>query len=323
MTMTTIDWHGLRACVLENERLRAVVLPTIGAKIASIFDKQAQHEWLIQPTSLPPQPEIPYGTPFDKFEIYGWDEMFPTIIAGSYPEEGPYQDAFLPDHGEVWPLTWRRETSAFDALTLSVNGRALPYRLVRTLSFDGLDALRLHYTVTNTGAKDLIALWAAHPMFAVDAQTEIVLPSSVQQVYNVHAMAPWGEHGLLYEWPNARTPDGRTWDLRRIGPPTLRDCRKFYVPPEQPVGWAGLRQIDSGAWLRLEWDGDVLPYLGIWVDEGIWAASSTVALEPTDGFYDSLTTAYDHKRILRLRSGDTRFWDVTLRLNSGSAPIDR
>ena len=323
MNITTTDWHGLRAYVLESERLRAVVLPTMGAKFASLVDKHTQREWLLQPASLPPQREIPYGTPFDRFEIYGWDEMFPTLHDGNYPEDGPYLNAFLPDHGEVWPLAWLRETSGFDKLALSVNGRVLPYRLVRTVAFDGPDALRLHYTVTNTGAKDFIYLWAPHPLFAVDAQTEIVLPSSVEQVVNVHAMAPWGAHGLRYAWPNARTLDGRTWDLRRVGPTTLRDCRKFYVPPEQSVDWAGLRQSDCGAWLRLEWDSSALPYLGIWIDEGIWATAPTVTLEPTNGFYDSLTMASDNHRIQRLSAGETRFWDVTVRLNNGSAPIEK
>ncbi len=321
MTLTATDWHGFHAYTLENDQLRVVILPTLGAKVASIFDRKAEREWLVQPLS--PQHEIPYGTAFDKFEMYAWDEMFPTIIAGEYPAEGPYKGAFLPDHGEVWPLPWLRESSASDALALSVNGRALPYRLVRTASLDGPDGLRLHYTVTNTGAKAFSYLWAAHPLFAVDSATEIVLPPSVVEVYNVHAMAPWGDHGRRYDWPRAQTDDGKTWDLRRVGPVTLKDCRKVYVPPEQPIDWAGLRQTDSGAWLRLEWNSSALPYLGLWIDEGIYATAPAVALEPTNGFYDGLATAYENGRTQQLKPGETRFWDVIVRLNNGSAPIEK
>jgi hypothetical protein len=85
--------------------------------------------------------------------------------------------------------------------------------------------------------------------------------------------------------------------LRRVGSPALKTCRKFYVPPELSVSWAGFRQLDSSAWLRMDWDAGKLPYLGLWIDEGSYATVSAVALEPTNAFYDGVTIAYKNNRI--------------------------
>src|SRR5574341_1235739 len=112
-------------------------------------------------------------------------------------------------------------------------------------------------------------------------------------------------HGTRHAFPYPKTKDGKSWDLRRIGPASLKDCRKFNIPPELAVSWCGLRQIDSGAWLRMDWDTRNLPYLGIWIDEGTYATVPTVALEPSHGFYDALTRAYNNKRIASLPAGET------------------
>jgi galactose mutarotase-like enzyme len=319
MSLTAIEWNGFPAYAIESDQLRVVTLPTMGAKLVSIYDKQAQREWLTQPKA--PQHEIPYGTIFDKFEMYAWDEMFPTIHVVDYPEDGPYKGVPLPDHGEVWPIAWTREGNAADELTLGVDGRVLPYHLTRTASVAGQDAVRLSYSATNTGSAPFACLYAAHPLFAVDDQTQIILPHNVKEVYNVALWPAWGERGRRYAWPNAQTDNGKVWDLRHIGPTSLKDGRKVYVSPEQRIDWAGLRQSDSGAWMRLEWDGDKLPYLGLWIDEGIYVRAA--ALEPTDGFYDEPVTALANGKIRHLQPGDTRTWDITIRVNSGSAPIEK
>jgi galactose mutarotase-like enzyme len=323
MTITSIResaWHNLSAWTLENDAMRVVIVPKLGAKIASIYDKRVKREWLIPPTHTPIRP-IPYAASFSDYDMNAWDEMFPTIIPVSYPVDGAYKGRMLPDHGEVWALPWAKESGGPGELVLSVHGIALPYRLERAASLESPSTLRLRYSVTNLGSETMPYLWAAHPLFAVDEQTEIVLPSQVSEVYNVHNRDPWGEHGRCYPWPKATTDDTNNWDLSHIGPAILKDCRKFYVKPELPVGWAGLRQRDTGAWLRLNWDSAKLPYLGIWIDEGTYATVPTVALEPTNGFYDGLTTAYNNQQISQLAPAEFHQWSVNVRLDDGQNEI--
>ncbi len=319
MTPVKSKWHNFDAYVLENDAMRVIIVPERGAKIASIFDKRINREWLIQPTRFP-VPVVPYRADYLPYDMNSWDEMFPTIVTDTYPVEGKYRGNPLPDHGEVWALAWSASTDGH-TLTVTVEGRALPYRLSRKATLESTATLRLDYSVANTGDETLYYLWAAHPLYAMDLQTEIVLPPEVNELYNVHEIPPWGAHGRRYAYPHPETSDGKQWDLRRVGSPALNTCRKFYVPPELSVSWAGFRQLDSGAWLRMDWDAGKLPYLGLWIDEGAYATVSTVALEPTNAFYDGVTIAYNNNRIATLATGETATWAVTVWLDDGENPI--
>ncbi|MFZ4813925.1 MAG: hypothetical protein ACOYL5_05265 [Phototrophicaceae bacterium] len=310
--MTLVDWHGYPAVQLENNQVQVVIVPELGAKIASLVDKTADHEWLAPPTH-PVRPRV-YGDPFTEHDLAGWDEMFPTID----PCPSPHDPAvMLPDHGEVWAQPWQG-LDPKDTLHLSVVGKALPYHLKRSAWLEGT-TLVLSYHAENLSAAPMPYLWAAHPLAAVDAHTQIVLPDAVHEVIQVldnHDI--WGAAGTRYTWPNATTADGRVWDLRAVGEATLHDCRKFYIPPESSIDWAMLRQRDTGAFLRLSWDKNALPYLGIWIDEGTYSRFSTIALEPTNGYFDALDRAYTAGRCAVLPPHGSAYWELQLTVGRGA-----
>lgn len=323
--VAAVRWHELPALTLETAAVQVVVVPELGGKIVSLLDKHSGREWL-----LPPQRAYAQGAArragFVEQDMSGWDEMFPTINAGAYPVHGTHNGALLPDHGEVWSAAWAHDTDNADAIALSVQGQALPYTLARTIRGVAENALRLEYEVVNTGAETLYALWAAHPQFVVDDATRIVLPRSVTQVVNVLATDELPEDEQLYDWTEAVTPAGEKLPLDRVRPDAVRKHRKFYLPPEQPAGWvglwqaAGLQQADGGAWLRLAWDVASVPYLGVWVDERSYNTSLTVALEPSTGYYDSLTRAWQNGRVMELPPNVPYRWALEVSLGVGAFP---
>jgi galactose mutarotase-like enzyme len=300
---------------LESDVLRVVVVPALGAKIVSLFDKRVEHEWLVAP--MRPLQPVAYGSRFIDQDMSGWDECLPTINACPYPAAGPFAGAGLPDHGEVWALPWRPVADAPDALALAVNGRALPYRFQRTIRFAAPDSLQFDYRITNTGGAAVEYLWAAHPQFTCDEETTIVLPPAVTEVYNVVTDGHWGAAGQRYPWPVAFAQNGERYQLDCIGAATRHDCRKFYLPPESSVTWATLVDYCRGFGLRMTWNAAELPYLGIWVDEGAINRVSTVALEPTNGFYDSLTIAHQNGQMRMLEAGETQRWQIGVILTTG------
>ena len=320
MSLQETTWNDLPAFSLESDAMHVVIVPQQGGKIASLVDKRTGREWLIQPTELP-IPSIPYGAPYIDHDVNSWDEMFPTIVECPYPVDGAYKGNHLPDHGEIWAMAWDVIETESDTLGLRVSGRALPYTLIRRAHLTSPDVLELRYEVQNTGDEALYYLWAAHPLFAVDTQTQIVLPEQVTELVNVHDVPPWGAHGNRYAFPHPQTNDGKDWDLRRIGPAELVDCRKFFVPPEVRVDWAGLRQDDNGSWLKLSWDAGQNPYLGLWIDEGTYVKVPTAAPEPMNGYYDSLETAYRNQQVASLEPGETARWNLRVELNDGTRPI--
>lgn len=310
------SWLGQPALAIETAVVRLVTVPHMGAKIVSLFDKVRGHEWLLPPIDRPFRP-ADYAASFVAQDMSGWDEMFPTIDACAYPMSGPYQGTPLPDHGEVWSLPWTLEPGPPGTLALSVEGRALPYRLTRTIR--ALDAYtwRLDFEAVNTGSESFVAFWTAHPQFAADANTRIILPPEVSEVVNVQPTADWPDVGALLPWPQATAASGQPAALDQVGPASKRTYRKVYLPPESPVSWAALRQGADGPWLRLAWDAQSVPYLGVWVDEGTYNAAPTAALEPSTGYYDSIGLAAQNERVVTFAPGQPVHWFLDIQLGAG------
>jgi len=317
--MTTIaqsvihtTWHGMAALGLENETVRVLTLPELGGKIVSLYDKRHDYEWLVGPDGRAVQ-LVAYGADFTAQDMSGWDECLPSIKPCEYPADGPYNGADIPDHGEVWALGWD-VTDTDSRVSLAVDGRILPYTLTRSLSLTGAATLALDYTVTNTGSAPFVWLWAAHPQFTATAGTRLTLPDDVTELYNVRDLPAWGAWGRRYPYPVTDDLHGNRVDLSRVTDASSGTCRKMYVPPEQPIRWAGLADDTHDTSLTMRWDPADVPYVGIWVDEGAVNTQSTLAIEISNGFHDSLETAYENDRVPQLAPGARAAWRVLVEL---------
>jgi galactose mutarotase-like enzyme len=304
-------WHGLAAIRLESEQMRVVIVPDLGAKIVSLFDKDHNYEWLVPPIR-PLKPTV-YGADFVSQDMSGWDEMMPTITACTV-------DGFqYPDHGEVWSIPWHVKRTA-DSIIGTVNGIARPYAFTRLAALKTPGILELTYHLQNNGTADLAYLWAAHPQFLAEASTRIVLPGEATLVVNAVADDPvWGAAGATHPWPVATGRDGQTWQLDRVRPVDQHACRKFYLPPDRPIGWATLVQEERGCQLKMSWSPAELPYLGIWIDEGAYNRLPVAAPEPSNGYYDGLEKAIANQRVTVLAPGEESRWRLRVQL-SGIEP---
>ena len=308
-TIEQTTYKGFPAYAMESERVRLVMVPELGGKIVSLLHKPTSKEWLIDsgPRELR---RVEYGANFERADVSGWDECFPTIDACAYPLEGAYAGRHMPDHGELWSIPW--EAAAENgALVGTASGRALPYAFRRTIRFVGTSALRFEYDVTNTGEEPFVAFWTAHPLFGTTAHTRIELPDDVAELLCVGEGAAL-ERGRTYRWPDGEGALQRPLD--EVGPAEARDSRKFYIDGPVGRGVAGLRERDSGDYIALEWPREKLPYFGMWINEGGLIEKTVCALEPCNGFYDSLTEAVARDRVLRLAPGATESWHVDVKL---------
>lgn len=316
-TISETSWHDQDAWVLESDVLRTVVVPRMGAKIVSLFDKRNQLEWLVGSGERPFK-KAPYGANFIEQDMSGWDEMFPTIVACEYPAEGENFGVKLPDHGEVWPLAWTLEPTQPDCLRFSVEGKVLPYWLMRTLAFSTPDTLLMQYELKNRGVERMPYLWSAHPQFLYGDAAAIILPPRVKKVCNtLPAEWGWGEPETPFDWPEALRTDGQLAQIDRIGPASLRQARKFFVPPGISISWAGLIRQPQQDWLRLDWEPDQAPFLGLWVDEGKISHEAVAALEPMTGYYDSLATAWEKGLVAMIEPKEIKSWSLSVRLGTG------
>lgn len=300
------------AITLESGALRAQFLPGIGGKLCSLVFTPQQFDVLIHKPGAQYRMQ-PYDGVYVDGECSGMDDMFPTIDV-YHCEQFPWQGTRLPDHGEVWSLPWE-STIDGDRLRMSVHGVRLPYRLEKAISFSDDHTLRCEYTVQNLSQFGFDFLWAAHPMFVLDEDSQIQLPQGVQKIVNVFSSdGSLGKYGDAFDWPLAAQPNGAIRDLTHMAPASAQRVAKYYVKGRMPEGWCALTYPSRGLYLRMNFDADVVPYLGILPNENNFQDLYNIFLEPATSTFDRPDVARLRGEGAHLAGGETRTWHLDISL---------
>jgi hypothetical protein len=93
-------------------------------------------------------------------------------------------------------------------------------------------------------------------------------------------------------------------DLLDVG-----EWRKYYADPSERISWAELTRPDGGA-VRLRWSTHSLPYLGVYAENRCFTDDPCIAVEPTTGWYDSLSFAAERGTVTRARPDVDTEWSV-------------
>jgi hypothetical protein len=309
--LTAGEFKGLRSWVLEGEAIRAVILPDLGTKMASLIHTRTGRELIYQRADWPALVRPPYGAVFVDYDLSGFDDMFPTIDVCHYPH-GPWAGTVLPDHGEVWAVPWETRAEG-ETLLATVYGWRLPYRLEKRLTIAGDAAVRIDYTATNLVDEDLHVLWAAHPLCTCNESTRIVLPPGTTAVVNSYpGSRRFERYAARAVWPVMTTRDGQPSRLDEIGPPTLQRAEKYWVDGPVTAGWAALHHTDTGEALGFAWPVDPVRYLGVWVTEGGLDGHYHAALEPATAAMDRPDVARAWGRAWVLPARQSVHWFLAL-----------
>lgn len=306
---------------LENERLRLVLVPTLGARVISLVDRSTGRDWLVRGEPPSPAgaeawaaPDAVFGGP----QAFGWDECLPTVAP--CPDPLDPLGSPLRDHGDQWGRPADVRPRPDGAIVASWTAPAR-YAFRRALRLDGT-AVEVRYTVESLGP-DLPFLWSMHPLLALEPGTRIELPG-IERLRVSHAT---GLHlattGGGVDWPIARRADGSTVDLSLV-PPVGAGLALKLAGDAPPAGPVRARQPD-GSSLAIGWDRAFAPSLGLWLDAGGWPAGEgrhQVALEPATAPTDDLSDAIRDRRSIRLGGRERREWWVRLLLDgpAGSRP---
>ncbi|MGN9842965.1 DUF4432 family protein [Nonomuraea sp. H19] len=295
----TID--GLRAVVLENERLRVTVVPDKGGDVVEFLHKPTDTDFVwLSPQGLRNPHDHLQGAADDVAQFIdhyegGWQEIFPN---GGAPSE--YQGARLAQHGEVSGLPWECEVLADEehevAVRLRVRTRRLPYRMEKVFRLrSGTAALEIEGRATNDSPVRLPAMWGQHIVYGrpfLRPGAGIRLPQGVTVIPHESAINPAGRRvqaGGPWEWPNVPADQGGTTDLSVVQEPGSPSDIVYLTGFTE--GWY---EISGDIGMRVEWDAALLPYLWMWQELGgstgypWWGRAYTLGLEPfssmpTDG----------------------------------------
>ena len=323
---------SLATVALDNNRVRVVVVPTLGARVISFSDRFAAREWLV--AGDPPADPASWARPDARFggEVsFGWDECLPTVLP--CPDPLDPSAGSLRDHGDQWGRP-TEVTAQGEVLVATWNGDRWPYRFTRRLRLDG-SRLVAEYELENRGDRELPILWSMHPILALEPGARIDV-EGLASVRVTQAMGvPIGPVPGHVAWPETPGTDGPMIALDVVRERGAGTALKLYggwelygswdsVSGEGLPGVAAVHQPD-GSSLELTWYAPIAPNLGLWLDDGGWppapeTARTQHALEPTTSPDDDVASAIANGRALMVAPSERVAWSATFRVRAPGEP---
>ncbi|MEO8659169.1 MAG: hypothetical protein ABI693_11905 [Bryobacteraceae bacterium] len=253
---------------LENEWLRAEILPQVGCKIQSLFWKAANGEILWQNPRVQPRP-YPIDSNFDNYWSGGWDDAFPTCDACTYGGES------YPNLGELRSLAWTVDAQDANSSLFSCYGPISPVRARKSVTLDhGAPVIRMRFQVENLGVLPFDYIWGTHPAIHVNPNTVLRLPGRTG-VVGVSSSPSLGTPGQRYEWPRLGDVD-----MSKVQPGSAGIYCGHYVT-DLEAGWFAAEDATTGEGVLFTFPREACPNLWLWMCYGGWRGyQDVVVIEP-------------------------------------------
>lgn len=302
-------FKNMNSITLENNELKIAVIPSLGGKLVSLYNKLSKFELLFQNKENEyKKPEL--NSDFASFDASGFDDAFPTIDSSKVQYEG--KEILYPDHGEIW-------SSSFDYriidgyLELACSSSILPYTYKKLIHLEN-DTVKIKYNIVNKSNSPFPCIWAMHCLVNCSEDIEISFPKNTTEIINVHDSDILGKKNLIHSYPITKTLDNKDYRLDRIGSSSLNKTEKYYVNGIVNEGECSIYYPGNSSLFTINFDKDKLPYLGFWVTEGGFRSDYNCALEPTNSFYDDIDTAKSNNKLYYLKPTEPLNFEISLQL---------
>jgi len=278
---------GLNGLILENDRLRTVLMPGYGARILSIIYKPTETEFVWH------NPRIPVMKPTYKPEfedVSGLFDCVPTCEACTYKKWD------LPMFGEVASEPWRvvKTQKKPRSITVKLQRKCEVYPLMvnKALTITKNESvLELNYKLENLSDEQLDFHYSGHNTLNINPSYRIVLPHEVTKVKRGMAITDRvGNLGDEIPWPITTDRQGKTIDLSKVGQPCEGTGENLYTP-KLKESWAVAFNESRKEAIGFSFQAEVLPYILVWITRGGYQGYYHMALEPSTGRPDNLDVA--------------------------------
>lgn len=286
---------GAKAVILENDSLRCVCLPEHGGKIASLYHKKKGFELLFQNPRGVFRKADP-GAVFGDFDACGFDDAFPNIDAERV-RTARGEIAYF-DHGEIWTAAFTYVIGDGGA-QLTYQSPFLGYRYEKHIALHG-NTLTLTYQIANESEYTFPCIWACHCLVNLKPGLRLLFPRGTKHVMTVMDTPLLGAANTVYRFPTDLVAGASTYDFSRAPAPDGTTMLKYYCTEAVREGCCGYRYEAEGVEVTFCYDPKRLPYLGYWATAGGYRGDCNCALEPTNGFYDSISAARRNHKCLEL-----------------------
>jgi galactose mutarotase-like enzyme len=304
------------ALVLENEKIRTVILPEMGARVLSLIYKPTETEFAWR------SPNVPIEKTNEALEnVSGFFDCIPTT------DPCTFRGNKLPLGGEVSSKPWKilKIEKRRAAVTLRMEARCKIYPLLirkKITLRKNKSALEIEYEVCNLSTDTLEYHYSGHNTIQVSPYHRLVIPHEVTKL-KLGYDSRFGKMGDMISWPEAVDTKGNRVDISKIAGPCEGIMENFYTAKLKERWCAAINEAKQEA-IAVTWQGEALPYLNICTNTGAWRDYYFAALEPVTGRPDNLEVAVNQwKDYATLKPKEKTTWKQTFILSHNIKQIEK
>jgi len=269
--------------VLENEKVRAVVAPELGARILSLIYKPTETDFAWH------SPDASLKKPTMELEnVSGFFDCVPTT------DPCTFKGRKLPEGGEVSSVPWRilktEQTRNIARIRAEAKCKIYPLLIRKEISLGkNSSVLSLEHELRNLSDETLEYHYSSHNTLHVTPFHRIVLPHDVSKVKLGYA-GQFGKMGDEITWPECVDNKGERVDVGKIRTPCEKTMENLYTG-RLKERWSALINEARQEAIGFRFDGDALPYILICTNNTGWRNYYFAAIEPVTGRPDNLDVA--------------------------------
>jgi len=294
----------MNSIVLENETLSISIYPEAGGKIHSFYHKNKKFELAAQ-NEHPGVPEQPNDTSEFGDYAFGMDDTFPNIDEEMIVWNG--KTLHYPNHGEIWKKQFDVKMQTSRELLLCWHSEQFQYDYEKHFCLEG-NRLIIQYKIVNHG-QEFPCLWTWHGLLRYEEDMRFIYAKGIKQMRNVLDSKELGECGKL------RPTENDIYDFTKVPSKTSNTMIKYYANEAVTEGVCGVTYPTHQMCCTFRYDESILPYLGVWITAGGLDGAYNCALEPSSGFYDSISTAKKENRLPILHKEETLNFEFSITLD--------
>lgn len=296
MKISSREYNGMVILTGENDQVRFEMVPAMGGKLTSIYNKILKKEFLWHNEELDLGMNAS-GTDYDSHFWGGIDELLPNDI----PETIDGYE--YPDHGELWTTSLQYELQENE---LVVYGKLAQSGLFyhKTLSLDpGSAELHLDYQIRNESGHTRHFLWKLHAALKISAGDRLL--TSARKAKVVYPDASRFSTLDEFNWPLVEGIDAAVV-------PAKDDSMDFFYLYGATEGEMGMISGNGKHLFSYRYDQRVFPFQWYFASYGKFNDHYTAILEPASAMPVSVNEAMEKKQCTVLAPGQEVATKVTI-----------
>lgn len=299
MKIYSTTFKDVSGICAETETLKAVFLPQYGAKLASLIYKEDNYEILAQDENKVYLPQSKNSVYIEN-EVSAVDDLFPTIDPC---RTGFADNAEYPCHGETLRFPHKYSINE-NTLTMEFVSETFGYKFTKLVKEGECGGITVAYAITNLSDADFPCIFGLHCMLAAEKGGKVLTfekPGDAVMMFDEDGQfgKPLQKVALSDKMlvSDAFDENGNAY--------------KYYLCKEKTTGKCGYYNPAIRKNIILSYDGNALPYLGIWMNNGKFKGMYNAALEPCTAPYDSPVNAKEKGYNFIIGKGETYSAEIT------------